>query len=326
MTVFANGLEVSCKAQANKVIAAFPYVAFTPPQTPATPPGVPVPYPTFGLDSDTDKGTGTVKIGGKTINQKNKSYYTKCSGDEAGCAPKKNIITSKNTGKTYAHAWSNDVKADGEPVQRFSDIASNDHTSPQGGGPPFPKVAKLNFGMAGDADCLVGSYEATKDNCNARKDKNDPTAKPGTPGVAYQAHHIVPDRCYRVNSAGDRMKDPPFPSRNAGICICLPRTSHSAARPATGEDVTVHHFLDDNLTAIGQKGKPSGVAKVSDIRLECLQALAMLVDDPVSADCFNLAADEVVKQTNPIKDNSARAEKSAKNLSGAATKVLKAQK
>lgn len=70
MTVFANGLEVSCKAQANKVIAAFPYVAFTPPQTPATPPGVPVPYPTFGMDSDTDKGTSTVKIGGETINQK----------------------------------------------------------------------------------------------------------------------------------------------------------------------------------------------------------------------------------------------------------------
>ena len=74
MTVFANGLEISCKAQANKVIAAFPYVCFTPPQNPATPPGVPVPYPTFGLDGDTDKGTGTVKIGGKTVKQKNKSY------------------------------------------------------------------------------------------------------------------------------------------------------------------------------------------------------------------------------------------------------------
>jgi hypothetical protein len=142
MTVFANGLEVSCKAQSNKVIAAFPYVAFTPPQTPATPPGVPIPYPTFGMDSDTDKGTSTVKIGGQTVNQKNVSYYAKCTGDEAGCAPKKNIITSKNTGKTYAHAWSNDVKADGEPVQRFSDIASNDHASPTGGGPPMPKVAK----------------------------------------------------------------------------------------------------------------------------------------------------------------------------------------
>ena len=35
MTVFANGLEVACKAQSNQVIAAFPYVCMTPPQSPA---------------------------------------------------------------------------------------------------------------------------------------------------------------------------------------------------------------------------------------------------------------------------------------------------
>ena len=69
MTVFANALEVSCKAQANKIIAAFPDVCMTPPEAPPTPPGVPIPYPNFGMDSDTDKGTGTVKIGGKTVNQ-----------------------------------------------------------------------------------------------------------------------------------------------------------------------------------------------------------------------------------------------------------------
>ncbi|ESX71544.1 hypothetical protein X759_21035 [Mesorhizobium sp. LSHC420B00] len=144
MTVFANGLEIACKAQANQVIAAFPYVCFTPPQTPATPPGVPVPYPTFGSDSDTDNGTSTVKIGGKTVTQKNKSYYTKCTGNEAGCAPKKNVITSVNTGKEYAHAWSGNVFMDGEPISRFSDISSNDHASPIAGGPPLPKVGILD--------------------------------------------------------------------------------------------------------------------------------------------------------------------------------------
>jgi hypothetical protein len=141
MTVYANGLEVSCKAQVNQVIAAFPYVCFTPPLTPATPPGVPVPYPTFGMDSDTDSGTSTVKIGNKTVTQKNKSYYTKCTGNEAGCAPKKNIITSVNRGKDYAHAWSGNVKMDGEPVNRFSDLSTNDHASPTAGGPPMPNVA-----------------------------------------------------------------------------------------------------------------------------------------------------------------------------------------
>jgi len=143
MTVFANGLEVACKAQSNKVIAAFPDVCFTPPENPATPPGVPVPYPSFGMDSDTDKGTCTVKIGGKTVTQKNKSYYTKTTGTEAGCAAKKGIITSKNTGKEYAVAWSGNVKMDGEPVSRFSDISTNNHASPTGNTPPIPKIGKV---------------------------------------------------------------------------------------------------------------------------------------------------------------------------------------
>ena len=86
-----------------------------------------MPYPRFGMDSDTDKGTGTVKIGGKTVNQKNLSYYTKTTGTESGCATKKGLISSKNTGKEYAVAWSNDVKADGQPVSRFSDLSTNNH-------------------------------------------------------------------------------------------------------------------------------------------------------------------------------------------------------
>ncbi|TIR57053.1 MAG: DUF4150 domain-containing protein, partial [Mesorhizobium sp.] len=146
MTVYANGLEVACKAQANKVIAAFPDVCFTPPENPATPPGVPIPYPSFGLDSDTDNGTGTVKIGGQTITQKNKSYYTKTSGTEAGCAAKKGVITSVNTGKEYAVAWSGDVKADGEPVSRMTDLSTNNHASPTGNAPPWPKIGKLKVG------------------------------------------------------------------------------------------------------------------------------------------------------------------------------------
>ena len=87
--VFANGLEISGKAVNAKTIAAFPDVCFTPPENPATPPGVPVPYPSFGMASDTENGTGTVKIGGKTVNIKNKSDLSKTSGTEAGAPPRK---------------------------------------------------------------------------------------------------------------------------------------------------------------------------------------------------------------------------------------------
>ena len=235
MTVFANGLEVACKAQANKVIAAFPDTCFTPPQTPATPPGVPIPYPSFGMDSDTDNGTSTVKIGGETITQKNKSYYSKTTGTEAGCAPKKNIITSVNTGKEYAHAWSNDVKADGEPVSRFSDISSNDHASPVGGTPPFPKVG-TPAGMVSDTlKCLIGSYDDIVAKCNKQ---------------GGEAHHIVPDKCYRTGTRAQaeagvvKNRVEGAPSLGGGVCVCLKPKNHDK----------VHEAEREGMDAVGKEG------------------------------------------------------------------------
>ncbi|WP_299666516.1 PAAR-like domain-containing protein [uncultured Ruegeria sp.] len=143
MTVFANNLEVSCKKQSNKVIAAFPDVCFTPPQAPPTPPGVPIPYPSFGSDGDTDKGTGTVKIGGETINLKNNSHFTKTTGTEAGSASKKGIVSSKNTGKAKSQAYSMNVKAESKNICRFSDIETNNHGSPPNA-PPWPKIGNPN--------------------------------------------------------------------------------------------------------------------------------------------------------------------------------------
>ena len=50
--VYANGREFSCKAGAGKFVAAFPDVCMTPPGEPATPPGVPIPYPNRAGDGE----------------------------------------------------------------------------------------------------------------------------------------------------------------------------------------------------------------------------------------------------------------------------------
>ena len=102
--VFANGREISCKAADGKAVCAFPDVCFTPPQTPATPPGVPIPYPNTGMATDATQGTKNVKISGKEVMLKNKSYFKQSVGDEAGCAPKKGVITSTNRGKSISIA------------------------------------------------------------------------------------------------------------------------------------------------------------------------------------------------------------------------------
>lgn len=128
--VFANGMEIACKAAAGKVICAFPDVCMTPPENPATPPGVPVPYPNTAMASDTTKGSKSVKISDKEIMLKNKSCFKTSTGDEAGCAAKKGVISSKNKGKVYFIKWSMNVKVEAENVDRHFDMTTNNHASP----------------------------------------------------------------------------------------------------------------------------------------------------------------------------------------------------
>src|ERR1700733_11481281 len=104
--VYANNMEVSCKAASGKSVCAFPDVCFTPPQTPATPPGVPIPYPNTGMSSDCSDGSSSVMISGAEVMLKNSSNFKTSTGDEAGSAPKKGMITSSTTGTVYFIAWS----------------------------------------------------------------------------------------------------------------------------------------------------------------------------------------------------------------------------
>src|ERR1700733_822223 len=123
--VYANNMEVSCKAASGKSICAFPDVCFTPPQTPATPPGVPIPYPNTGMASDTTDGSKTVQISGKEVMLKDKSCFKQSTGDEAGSAPKKGVVTSKIKGKVNFCAWSVNVKFESENIPRHLDLTGH---------------------------------------------------------------------------------------------------------------------------------------------------------------------------------------------------------
>ena len=152
--VYANTREVSCKQAAGKSICAFPDVCMTPPMTPVTPPGVPIPYPNTGMASDTTDGSTTVKISGEEVMLKNKSCFKKSMGDEAGCAPKKGVITSKNMGKVYFTMWSMDVKFEGENVVRMMDLTTHNHAgSMPGNTPPWPYTDKVATPAVPSCDC-----------------------------------------------------------------------------------------------------------------------------------------------------------------------------
>lgn len=188
--VFANGREVSCKKADGKTICEFPDVCFTPPENPATPPGVPVPYPNTAFGKDTTSGSKTVKISGQEVMLKNKSYFKKSTGDEAGSAAKKGIISSTNKGKAYFISWSMDVKFEGKNVVRHLDMTTNNHASPMAtGAAPGSHVDK------------AAAAKALKDAC---KHAND-TKKKGYTYVVYMAEAIpktTPPKYYVGRTSG----------------------------------------------------------------------------------------------------------------------------
>lgn len=149
--VFANSREVACAAGAGKTICAMPDVCFTPPENPATPPGVPIPYPNTAFASDTTDGSKSVQISGKEVMLKNQSYFKTSTGDEAGCAAKKGMVSSKNKGKVYFINWSMDIMFEGENAVRHLDMTTNNHGSPMANESiPWPFVDSMAGGGAKD--------------------------------------------------------------------------------------------------------------------------------------------------------------------------------
>ena len=171
--VFANGREIACKAGAGKTICAMPDVCFTPPENPATPPGVPIPYPNTGMASDTTDGSKKVKISKKEVGLKNKSSFKKSMGDEAGAAAKKGVITSKNTGKVFFESWSMDVKIEGKNAVRHLDMTTNNHASTPGDTPPWVYVDNGAVPPAGHPceNQILEAQEACADSQDIEFDK-----------------------------------------------------------------------------------------------------------------------------------------------------------
>ncbi|NJS39600.1 MAG: DUF4150 domain-containing protein [Rhodobacteraceae bacterium] len=246
--VYANGLEISGKAVDAKTIAAMPDVCFTPPENPATPPGVPIPYPSFGMASDTESGTATVLIAGKTVNIKNKSDLSKTSGTEAGCAAKKGVITSKNTGKGYFNSWSGDVKFEGEPVIRMTDLATNNHASPVGNTVTWPHVAKLTSG-AYNCETLL-----TEMKIYLHAHKDNPCGSQTHEGKQRQSEHMV----MNAFSSNSRKSDTPIAgfekySAQDAPCICMQGPGHCNPDSTHGRKTTKQFELVADLKAKGKK-------------------------------------------------------------------------
>ncbi len=269
MTVFANMLEISAKAQGCKVIAAFPDVCFTPPLTPATPPGVPIPYPNFGMDSDLTSGSCTVKIGGQPVSQENSSKYSKCSGDEAGAAPKKGIISSTNMGMMYGLMWSLNVKVDAKGVLRFGDMATSNHSANPGDTPPMALVGKPNPAMA---DCpaillkLGLSVHRHKDSPCEPEDRKGKTNK----DTFQQSDHIIQTACFTDGRTGAAIPTAKGYDIMEAPCVCLKDASKRGTEhgeKSAGQRQTMRDWKDKRAS------DPNWNPTYKDAREENLDAM-----------------------------------------------------
>ncbi|KIG09605.1 DUF4150 domain-containing protein [Caballeronia concitans] len=240
--VYANSREISGKAADGKSICALPDTCFTPPQTPATPPGVPVPYPNSAFSSDTTDGSKSVKIGGEEIMLKDVSSFKKSSGDEAGCAPKKGVLNSKISGSVYFISWSMDVIAEGENLPRHLDKTTHNHACPTANeGAPWIHVTALHPDAKPDlvpceAKCNTKElskekksnlrkqpeYETAKDKVNKPKPLTCPVCKEGrdklSPDHIVPVTHVTAMKFFACLPTSEQSKIVNHPNNFVGIC------------------------------------------------------------------------------------------------------------
>ena len=326
--VFANGREVSCKAADGKSICAFPDVCFTPPENPATPPGVPIPYPNTGMAKDTTSGSKKVKVTKKEVMLKNKSYFKKSIGNEAGSAAKKGVVTSTNRGKVYFNSWSMDVKFEGENVVRHLDLTTHNHMSFPGNSPTWPFLDSVAFGGAGPCKDVA---KKVKENCVDKTVKYESSSEvnrsesmkamcaddgckkamacvvsPYSPNNCCPPddpptpHHIVPKSQFKKSGKSGFLdgisKETYDKVKSKGPCICAEGKSHSTGRH--GE----HHEETSTLTRAAKgdaDGKISKDARWSLSNAEDVgaQAIENTTDDPkCKKECTKAQLEEGHKQ------------------------------
>lgn len=122
--VFANDLEIACKAAEGASKACFPDVCLTPPSPPAG--WIPVPYVNTTYAKDTANASKTVFITNKPVMLKDYSYFKTSNGNEPSDGPK-GVITGAKKGKAYFRTWSMNVKVEGYNVTRHTDLMTHNH-------------------------------------------------------------------------------------------------------------------------------------------------------------------------------------------------------
>ena len=276
--VYANGNEIACKASSGKSIAQFPDVCMTPPTAPPTPNGVPVPYPNTAMAKDCKKGSKRVKIGGQEVFLAGQSYISRSTGDEAGSAPQKNIITGTTSGKAYFKGWSMNVRFEGKNVSRHLDPMTHNHASEPGDGVYCVyQSCRASPTKPNQAGCTLTTHDKGCEHLGS---------KPRTP------HHCVPDHCFKTPGPHGTYFQGAVPF-GKGLCICVEGSGKYNSRrdvsskirgddydtwqkhySALAEHGRIHAKFDEREMLRGMYGTPQGTATLGEMETLAAEVIA----------------------------------------------------
>lgn len=258
--VYANGREVACKAADGKSTAAFPDVCFLPPdKTPATPLGVPTPLPNTAFASDTAEGSKNVRISGKEVMLRDKSYLKKSTGNEASKpTQKKGLVTSTEDGKAYFNSWSMDVKFEGENVVRHLDLTTHNHASVPGNTMTWPYCDKQ--AMSPGAACHE-QQKAERDACaEVEKRVESKNIPKNSRNKAMREAYCDDKECREARECMLMPYNPELSEGQAGCCDG--KTPHHV--------VPVHCFMPPGVREAGGSERYVGCAGYDPDKAPCI--------------------------------------------------------
>jgi hypothetical protein len=168
---------------------------------------VPIPYPVNSFASDTTDGSKTVNIGDKEIMLKDKSYYKKCTGDEAATKTLgMGVINASLSGKVYFISWSMDVEVEGENVVRHLDMTTSNHASPIANQQvPIPGVDKMSKANTSKCAKVIAKM----------KRHGSGSCPPG-----QQSHHPAQNACFESSRGVPAPTTPKYNTLDAPA-VCL---------------------------------------------------------------------------------------------------------
>jgi hypothetical protein len=238
--VYANSMEIACRAAAGKSIAAFPDTCLSPPSPPAGP--VPIPYPNTAYASDTSDGSTTVMISGQEVMLKDQSTFKKSTGDEAATKSLgMGVVTHAIQGEASFVSWSMDVKIEGQNVDRHLDqmlhneqsVPANTATWPYIDASAMPRGGPCSKEKSAEQGACDSVDDACKDDdCRtARKCMLVPYKPKGETGgccPGQTPHHLIEVHCFTPSgerAEGGRLRGFARYDDEQAPCVCCDESS-----------------------------------------------------------------------------------------------------